>query len=488
MTDSTEEKYQVVTKKATMGMGWNFLSFGGTKLLTLGTLSVLAHLLSPEIFGLVALATLTMDYLSIISDLGFGAALIQKKGNVEEHANTAFSINILANASLTILISLTAPLAANFFREPTLTPVLRWLSTIFLIKSFGTIQNVLLERELNFKKRMIADLGNAVIKSLVSISLACQGYGVWSLVAGSLAGTAVASIALWRLSPWKPKLAWETSVVKQLFSYGLSIIGSNALTAWEDNFDYLIIGRIFDSAALGIYTVAYRLPETLILNTLWLMTSVLFPTFSALQDNKDSLKKGFLSTVHYVELLVVPICFGMLVTADPLIRVAFGTQWIDAIPLLQFISLYALIASIGFHAGDVYKAIGRPDILFKISLPLFPLRLLALWIGAQFGLIGVALGHLVAEIAAIIINFIVIKRMINVTSIEIFREMNAFIGGIVLLSFAVPALHFSADSLPLVRLVITAIAGGIGYLGTIWLIDRSSLLKLVSMTGLASSR
>ena len=223
MNKATEEEYRAVTKKATRGMGWNFLSFGGSKLLTLGTLSVLAHLLSPEIFGLVALATLTMDYLSIISDLGFGAALIQKKGSVDGHANTAFSINILANASLTILIFLIAPLAAIFFREPTLTPVLRWLSIMFTIKSFGTIQNVLLERELNFKKRMVADLGNAVVKALVSISLAWLGYGVWSLVAGQLAGAMVASISLWNLSPWKPKLEWETKAAKQMFSYGLIV-------------------------------------------------------------------------------------------------------------------------------------------------------------------------------------------------------------------------------------------------------------------------
>jgi O-antigen/teichoic acid export membrane protein len=486
MIDPGEDKYRIVAQKATKGMGWNFLSFGGTKLLTLATLFILAHILTPEDFGLVALATLTMDYLSVVSDLGFGAALIQKKDNVEEHANTAFTINLVANTILTIVVIGIAPYAAAFFREPSLIPILRWLSAIFIIKSIGTIQNVLLERELNFRKKMIADLGNSVIKAIVSIILAWQGFGVWSLVAGQLAGVSTASVLLWFLSSWKPRFAWESDAAKKLFSYGLSIMGSNALTAWEDNFDYLIIGRIFDATALGIYTVAYRLPETLILNTLWLMTSVLFPTFSALQDHKDSLKRGFLSTVHYVELLVVPVCFGMFITANPLIRVAFGEQWVGAIPILQIISLYTLVASIGFHAGDVYKAIGRPDILFKISLPMFPIRLLALWIGAQYGLIGVAFGHLVAEIIATGVNFTVIRHMINVTILEIILELKAFIGGIVLLLFAVPVLYLSENTSPIIQLFVTTAAGGIGYIGTIRLIDRDALMKVVQLTGLAA--
>jgi O-antigen/teichoic acid export membrane protein len=484
MNNSSDEKYQEVTKKATHSLGWHTLSFGGTKLLTLITLSVLARLLPPENFGLVALATLTMDYLSIVSDLGFGAALIQRKGNIRESASVAFTVNLFANIILTILIYFIAPYAAAFFREPELTLVLRWLSLTFILKAIGSIHKITIERELNFKNRVFPDVGSSIIKAIISIGLALAGFGVWSLIVGQLVGIAISSILLWYMVPWRPRLVWDPKTAKELFSYGLSIMGINAFSAWEDNFDYLIIGRLFNTTALGIYTIAYRLPETLILNTMWVITAVLFPAFSALQDDKDSLKKGFLSTVRYVELLVVPLCFGMFVAADPLIRVAFGEQWIEAIPILQIISLYTLINSIGFHAGDVYKAIGRPDIILKIAIPMVPLRLVLLWIGAQYSLTGVAIAHLVTEIINASINFVVVKRIINVTLTEIILELKAFIGGAALIGLALPALHLTQDFSPLVRLTIVVIAGAIGYMTTIWMIERRSLVGALRMFGI----
>ncbi|MBK7454035.1 MAG: oligosaccharide flippase family protein [Anaerolineales bacterium] len=123
-------------------------------------------------------------------------------------------------------------------------------------------------------------------------------------------------------------------------------MGNNAISVWEDSFDYFIIGLIYTPTALGIYTLAYRLPQTLVLNILWIMTAVLFPAFSSLQDQAEVLKRSFLSIVRYVELLVTPLCLGMFIAADPLIRVAFGEQWVDAIPILRVLSLYVWVVSI----------------------------------------------------------------------------------------------------------------------------------------------
>jgi PST family polysaccharide transporter len=375
-------------------------------------------------------------------------------------------------------------LAADFFREPQLTPVLRWLGLTFLFKSIGSVHNVLLERELDFKKKTTAELTSSIIKAVISIGMAIAGFGVWSLVIGQLTGIAITSALLWYMVPWRPNLSWDSSVARELFSYGFSIMGVNSLTAWEDNFDYLVIGRIFNTTALGIYTIAYRLPETLVLNTMWAMTAVLFPAFSALQDEKETLKKSFLSTVRYVETLVVPICLGMIIAADPIIRVAFGEEWVEAIPILQVISLYTLVISIGFHAGDVYKAIGRPDILLKLSLVFFPIRLLLLWIGAQYSLIGVAFGHLTVELIAVLVNFFVIKKMIGISFIELIAELKAFLGGALLAAFAIPVLILSKGQAPLIRLIATALAGGAGYLSYLWFSERELIIRAFDMLGI----
>ncbi|MBL8062705.1 MAG: lipopolysaccharide biosynthesis protein [Anaerolineales bacterium] len=448
------------------------------------TISILARFLAPEHFGVVALATLTMDYLSVVNDLGLGAALIQKRERIQESANIAFILNVVAGTILTIAIFLIAPYAALFFKEPQVTSVLQLLGLTFIITSFGSVQNVLLQKELNFRKKIIPELGSTIVKAVISISLAVTGFGVWALVFGQIIGVAFSSLLLWIIVPWRPSFSWDTTIARDMFKYGLSIMGNNAMSIWEDSFDYFVIGLLYTPAALGIYTLAYKLPQTLVLHILWIMTAVLFPAFSSLQNQIDALKKSFLLILRYVELLVTPLCLGMVIAADPLIRVAFGEQWLDAIPILRILSLYVWVVSIGFHVGDIYKAIGRPDILIKMSIPMFALRILLLWIGAQYSLVGVALAHLTASIVSDILRYFVAKHFLKLTFIEVVRELTAFVCGIGLAAFAVPALYLTAGTSPLVQLIVVVCAGAVGYIGTAWFIERSAIVTAFQTVGI----
>ena len=484
MTENSDATYQEVTKKATKGMGWNYLSFGFGKALNLLTISILAHLLAPEYFGLVTLATVITDYIAVINDMGLGAALIQRRQKIEEAASIAFILNIGAGIILTTIIFFVAPYAAVIFKEPEVTQVTQWLGLSFLITAFGSTHNVLLQREMNFRKKIVPELGNTVIKAIVSISLALAGFGVWALVAGQLVGVLTSSILLWVVEPWRPKLFWDGETDKGLFKYGVSIMGNNVLSSWEDSFDYLVIGLIYNPAALGIYTLGYRLPQTLVLNILWVMTAVLFPAFSSLQNDIAALKKSFLSTMRYVELFVTPICLGMIIAADPLIRVAFGEQWLDTIPILQVLSLYVWVVSIGFHVGDVYKAIGRPDILVTTSIPMFIVRIFLLWIGAQYSLVGVGIAHLVAGILSAIIRYYVAAYFLKLSFIEVIKELTAFICGIGLIICTIPAYYFTIGNTPLIRLILITISGAIGYLTIAWFIERDSINYALQLIGI----
>jgi O-antigen/teichoic acid export membrane protein len=222
MTENFQDNYQEVTKKATRSMGWTYLSFGLSKILNIVTVSILAHLLAPEYFGLVALATLTIDYLSVLNDLGLGAALIQRRQNIDDAANIAFTLNLLVGIILTLITFVIAPYVAIFFNEPEVNPILRWLGFTFLLTSFGSVHNVLLQRELNFRKKIIPELGNTIVKAVISIILAVAGFGVWSLVIGQVVGASVASLLLWILLPWRPKLSWNTAIAFP--SWGMSLL------------------------------------------------------------------------------------------------------------------------------------------------------------------------------------------------------------------------------------------------------------------------
>jgi O-antigen/teichoic acid export membrane protein len=479
LPDPSQPTSHEIGKKVARNAGWNYLSFGLSKGLNLVTLSILAHLLTPELFTVVGLATLAIDYLSILNDFGLGAALVHRRDRIEEASNVVFTFNLLIALSLTGMMLVAAPYVAMLFKEPAITPILRWLGFSFTINALGSVHRFRLQRDMGFSKKLIPDMGNTLIKGALSIGCALLGFGAWSLVYGQLAGMTVATILFWVVVPWRPRFLFDFNLAKQLFRYGFSIMTDRAFTIFGDSFDYLLIGLYYyqDKAALGLYTLAYRLPDLLIINTLSVLAVVFFPAFSSIQNEQDLLRKSFLSSLRYVQLLITPLCLGMLVAADPIIRVIFGEQWLQSIPLMQVLSLYALVLSIGFHVGDIYKAIGRPDILLKLSIPILVVRLIALWIGSQYSLMGIAIGHLVAASIELVIRAIVTTRVIKVTLFDMLKQLTAFISGIALLVFAIPALYLARDAAPLIQLAVVSIAGAVGYLGAAWFIERDAVLK-----------
>ncbi len=474
-----------IARKTVHGIFWSYASFGLGKVLVFLTTALLARLLTPNDFGIVAFATLTTEYLSVLKDLGLGAALIQRRQDVEESANTVFTLNLLLGAGLTLAGLLAAPLVATFFREPLVTPILRWLSLTFIVNALGSVHIVRLQRELEFGRKLIPDLGRSAAKGLISIGCALTGFGVWSLVFGQLIGVLAGVVLAWIVFPWRPRLTINTNLAARLLKFGLSLMSLDAITAIGDNFGYLIIGRLFGNISLGVYTLANRLPELLGLNMLWVMAWALFPAYSSIQHQTDVLRRGFLTTLRFIEMLSVPICLGLMLTADPLIRVAFGDQWLDTIPIVRVLAMHVLIVSIGFNVGDIYKAIGRPDILLKLGVLYMALLLPVLWYGSRFGLIGVAFGQLLVSTCLTLIRLTVATRFIKVTWGDILLQLKpSFLSGGALIPVVLLSLYLTAEAIPLLRLVVAASAGAVSYLGILWLQERELLLQAGGVVGL----
>lgn len=406
---------------------------------------------------------------------------MQRREDVERAANTVFTLNLMVGIALSLLTVAVAPLVAIYFREPQVTPMLRWLALSIFLNSLGSVHNARLQRELNFKWKIIPSLGNTLTKALVSIGLALLNFGAWSLIFGQIAGSAVSLILVWIVTPWRPKLTVDRAIAGSLFKYGSFIMGENALSVAQDDFDYLIIGRMFSQAAMGVYTLAYQIPEMLVISLLWVISDVIFPAFASIQHQADSLKLNILRTMRYMGLIVTPICFGLIVAADPIIRVVFGEQWLEAIPIMQILAAYALVLSTGFNIGDVYKAIGRPDISIKITIPAMGFRVAALIIGAKLGgLVGIACGHLFAALIEVIIRLTVATRVLDLKFGDFARQMTGLAAGAVLLLTTIPVVYVTGDLAPLPRLLLIVLAGVMGYLTAIWFIERTLLTGLLN--------
>ena len=249
-------------------MLWNYASFASGKVLVLVTMAILARVLTPGEFGIVGFATVAVAYLAVLKDLGLGAAIIQRRTELEAASQTVYVLNRAMGAILTLVTALAAPLVAAFFQEPLVTPILRVLSFTFMLESLGAVHIVLLKRNLDFRRKLIPDVGRALVKGGVSIAAALAGFGVWALVWGQLAGVVMSVVLSWAVVPWRPTFTFNRPLVRPLMRFGVPLVLTDIQYAVWANLDYVVVGRMLGNEALGIYTLAYRLPE-LIIQSIW---------------------------------------------------------------------------------------------------------------------------------------------------------------------------------------------------------------------------
>jgi O-antigen/teichoic acid export membrane protein len=472
---------------AARAVAWNYLSFASGRVLVLVTMAVLARLLSPEEFGIVGFATLAIAYLAVLKDLGLGAAVIQRQDDVEDAAQTVFVLNLAIGAALTTITILAAPLVADFFREPLVTPLLRVLAFTFVLESFGSMHIVLMKKNLDFRRKLVPDVGQSLARGIVGIVAASTGFGVWALVWSQLAGVVTGVVLSWVVIPWRPTFRFHRHLIRPLTRFGGPLLITDIQYAIWSNLDYVVVGRMLGDTALGVYTLAYRLPELLVHSVWRVLAQAIFPVFSRLQNDIAALRRGFLATIRFTQVAIVPLCIGLFVTAQPAVAVLFGDQWSEVVPILQVMAVFSLIASVGVNAGDVYKALGRTDVLAKLSILELTVLVPALIYGARFGVIGVAWAHAIVAGIDSVVRLLVARRMVGVSLREIGRQLvPSFGAGAVLLAVAVPVLRLTSDLGGISSLAITAAAGAGAYVAALWRFDRSTVRRILGWVGVSS--
>lgn len=473
--------------KTVRGVFWSYSAFATSKAIVLFATAVLARLLTPEEFGIVAVATVVVTFLTVVQGLGLGAALIQRRGDIDRASNVVFTLSLLLGAALTVGVYLVAPFVAEYFQEPGATPLLRALGLTFLIEPLGSVHLVRLQRGLQFNRVFIPDAGVSVVKAAVSIAFAMAGMGPWSLIAGQLAGVAAGVVLSWLVFPWLPRLQIDGSLAGALIRFGLPLFGVEVMWVVSVNLDYVVIGRRLGSEALGIYTLAYRLPELLVVSLMTGVNRVVFPALATVQASSENLRRGFLATTHFVVMVTVPISLGLIIVADPIVRVALGPDWTDAIPVMRILAIFVLVSSMMNADGDVYKAVGRPGILFNLAVLHIAMLIPALLIGVRYGLVGVALGHLATTVVTRIVRTAMISRFLEVPITRIAAQWgSAFAGGAVLAVGAGVALYLTRDAPAAASLAAAVVAGAVGYLAALFVLERDNITALIR-SGLSRS-
>jgi len=377
---------------------WNGSENLSIQILNLAFGIFFARLLSPEDFGLVALATVMAGFLDLFIDSGFGSALIQAKDPSENQKSSLFWLNIMIGVFLGFIFFLSAGFFANFYEDTRLIAITQIISLNFILSSTVPVQLALLRKELNMKLIFKGRIAALLLSGGISLALAYYGFGYWSLVARVILTSFFFAAMLWLLSGWFPKLHYQFKDVKSFLNFSLPLLGSNLVGYLSRNLDSLIIGKIIGKVSLGLYNRGFQLvviPGTQING---MLAQTLFSSFSKRQDNNELLYRSFKIVFKIVLLVSVFSGVYIFINAPLLIDVLLGDKWTAVTPILRVLTLYAAILPAVKLVGILFNSKGATQKLLKISLVVFPIYLLAVFIGANFGAVGVAYGIFISMI------------------------------------------------------------------------------------------
>jgi PST family polysaccharide transporter len=354
----------------------------------------LVRLLSPEDFGLIGMVVVFTGFARLFSDLGLGAALIQKQDLKRRYIDTVFWVNLGAGVLLTVFVMVAAPIVAYFYSEPILVPVTRVLAIDFTLSSLNIVQYSLLRKQLAFRRIFWIQALAVFVSGAAAVHMAFSGFGVWALVTQTLVFTTTTAIILWTIAKWHPRFVFEWQAIKDLLGFSGNYLGFNVLRYWTKNTDNLLIGKYIGSSALGIYGRAYGLMLMPVAQVNRILTQVMFPALASIQDDIRRVRQIYLQATRIIALASFPLMIGLFVVAESFVLLVYGPRWYAMVPILRILCLVGLLQSISTTAGWIYISQGRTDILFRWGLLVSVVRVTGFVIGLRWGLIGLSLSYL----------------------------------------------------------------------------------------------
>jgi PST family polysaccharide transporter len=447
------------------GTAWVGASQFGGKLLFFACTLLLARLLTQDDFGVAAYAITLVTMLDSLPALGLAPALIHHRDD-PELLDTGFWLGLAAGVLLFALVWLLAPFTAWFFGDDRAVPVTRALALVFPLEALRNVHATLLRKRLAFRRRFVPDMVQSTSKGAVAIALALAGFDYWSLIWGTVAATALGIPVFWAASGWRPGLRVDAAALRRLLPFGAHVMSIDLLGAFVRNVDYLLVGRFLGAAALGTYTLAFRIPDLLVRNLCLTLGQVLLPLYSSVRRDPGAVEATFLASIGYVTAITAPIAIGLALVAEPLVVTALGERWRGVASVLPSIAIYALLISFTFNLGDLYKALGRPDVLTRLSLLRAAVAFPALWFGAAVVGSAAAVGWAQAAVAGlgVLANAWVAARLFRLPVGRAFARVVPVAGACACMSIAVLALRpWLAGHADALQLGICALVGALTY-------------------------
>lgn len=400
--------------KTQKGLAWSMIERFATQGVQFLFGIILARLLSPDDYGIIAMPLVFLAIAQCFIDSGFSGALIRKPDLTEDDLSTAFYFNIGVGVICYLILFFTSPLIADFYHTPILADLLKVTALATLFNPLCAVQQAILTKKIDFKTQAIVSLSGALVSGVVGLAMAYSGYGVWSLVFQQVGGYVIRTVLLWALCKWKPKSRWSWESFHYLWGFGCKMLGSGLLDTIYNNIYPIVIGKYFSALDLGNYTRAQQFANLPSSNVTGVLQRVTFPVLSSIQNEDERLERNYRKILKLSAFLIFPMMLLLSAIADPLVRVLLTDKWEGCIILLQIICFQMMWYPIHAINLNLLTVKGRSDLFFRLEIFKKIMGVCIMFITIPHGIIWMVSGGIVSSMLSLIINTYYTGKLINV--------------------------------------------------------------------------
>lgn len=470
-----------ITKKTTDGLIWSGLQ----KLVSRGLQFIfsilIARILLPEDYGIVAIANLFIALSDILVDSGFSKALIRKNDKTELDYNTVFWFNLTVSCLLYALLFFLAPIIGRWYHASSiLVPVIRIISLSLIINAICGIQSLHLVIEMNFKKLAIFETLAMLIGGAAGLFAAIKGFGVWALVIQALASCFFRTVFLWLSSHWKPAFMFSSKIMGQFFAFGSQLLVSEYINRIYTSVMTLVIGKKFNPENLGYYGKAEAFASTPSSIFAGPLGSVSYPALAEIQNENERMLKNFYSMIGLTAFIVFPVFVGLICTAQNLVPVFLTEKWNPMIPYLQILSLAYLINSLAIIPQNYLLVLGQSKRLLHIQLSSKVLGLCLLPLLLNISLLAICAGIVVVAATALFLTFFFLKKEFHFSIGLLLKAIFPSAATVLVMSAAILLTNRLIDN-TLIALISGVAVGFLVYMGISVIVKNQQLVQLKSL-------
>ncbi|MDK0876610.1 lipopolysaccharide biosynthesis protein [Clostridium perfringens] len=442
---------------------WKLLERSGVQGVQFILQIILARLLTPTDYGIIAIIAIFITIANVFVQSGFNTALIQNKNTNEKDFSSVFYLSSGVALILYIILFFSAPFIAEFYGIIQLKQVIRILSFTLFLGAYNSIQNAIIAKTMQFKKLFFSSLIAVIISGIIGVLMAYLGFGVWALVFQQLINQLIIIIILSFILKWYPKLFFSFERIKMLFQYGWKLLVSSLIDTIYMNIRSLIIGKMYNPAFLGFYNRGDQFPQIIVSNVNGSIQSVMLPALSSEQDNVHKVKSMVRRAIVTSSFIVFPMMIGLAVVSEPLVKILLTDKWLPCVPFLQIFCISYALWPIHTANLQAINALGRSDIYLKLEVIKKVLGTIILLISMFYGVYAIAIGTLISGLISTFINAFPNLKLLNYSYIEQARDImpsviiSIFMGGI---TYCVKFLELSS----LVTIIIQIIIGFLLYI------------------------